>query len=249
MSKKLKDIHIGTSGWSYEHWKKNFYPEGMPSKKWLHFYSNQFSTVEINSTFYHLPLQSTIRNWHEQVPDHFLFSLKASRYITHLKRLKEGKKSLKLFYKTIADLQNKIGPILFQLPPSFKMDKERLTEFMAQLSADFSYVFEFRHDSWFVEEIYDLLSKNNIALCISDLKGKLSPEIITASFTYIRLHGPKNAYKGFYGLSKLRNWKSKMENWAKDISVFCYFDNDEKGYAIQDAKKLKKMVEGEKNGK
>lgn len=242
MQKKLKDIHIGTSGWSYEHWKKNFYPEGLPTKKWLQFYASEFSTVEINSTFYHLPLQSTITNWHEQVPKNFLFSVKASRYITHQKRLREGEKSLKLFYKTIKDLKDRMGPILFQLPPSFKMDKERLTEFIAQLSTDFSYVFEFRHDSWYVEEIYDLLSKNKLALCISDLKGKLSPEIITTSFTYIRLHGPKNAYQGSYGLPKLRKWKSKIEEWAQTISVFCYFDNDEKGYAIQDAKKIKKMI-------
>lgn len=236
--KHLPQIYIGTSGWSYAHWKENFYPQGLKSNQWLNHYSSVFSTVEVNTTFYHLPLISTIKNWHNQVPHHFLFSVKASRYITHQKRLIDCSESLNLFYKSLNGLKEKIGPILFQLPPSFKMNKDRLIEFISLLSNDYNYVFEFRHASWFNDDIYELLLKKGIALCITDLNGALSPEIITSHFTYIRLHGPHHAYQGSYGTKNLKLWKNKIENWVDKTSVYCYFDNDEKGYAIQDAKSL-----------
>ena len=232
-------IYIGTSGWSYGHWKGNFYPEKLSQKKWLHFFADFLNTVEINSTFYHLPSEKSIQSWLSQVPTDFLFSIKASRYITHLKRLKDCQENVDYFFKTIAGLKDKLGPILFQLPPSFKMDTERLKEFLSYLNDDHRYVFEFRHPTWFVGEIYEILSTYKVALCITDLNGHLSPEEITTNFTYIRLHGPKKAYKGSYGEKKLLEWKKKIQQWAKQCSVFCYFDNDEKGYAIQDAQFLK----------
>jgi len=236
-----KKLYIGTSGWSYNHWKENFYPKDLKSKEWLHYYSSIFSTVEVNTTFYHLPSHATIQNWHDQVHKNFLFSLKASRYITHQKRLHDCKESLDIFYKIIKDLKSKMGPILFQLPPSFKVNVDRLVEFIGWLSDDYIYVFEFRHSSWFIDEIYELLAKKKIALCITDLNGHLSPEEITSNFTYIRLHGPNKAYKGSYG-SQLELWKKKIEKWTSKVSVYCYFDNDEKGYAIQDAKTLQDFL-------
>lgn len=242
MVKTSPSIHIGTSGFSYPHWKENFYPEKLNQKKWLNYYSQVFSTVELNTTFYHLPLASTIENWHAQVPEHFLFTIKASRYITHQKRLHDCKESLRIFYERIHGLKSKIGPILFQLPPSFKMDKERLIGFIKLLKKSKQHVFEFRHESWYVDEIYDLLKKNKIALCITDLNGKQSPEEITTDFTYIRLHGPRKAYQGSYGPQLLKVWKDKIEHWSKKVSVFCYFDNDEKAYAISDAKLLKEKL-------
>lgn len=241
MGKKAK-VLIGTSGWSYDHWKENFYPKKLGTSKWLGYYSKEFPTVEVNTTFYHLPLNSTIQKWHGEVPARFKFSIKASRYITHQKRLKDCAASVKLFHKVIKGLKTKNGPILFQLPPSFKMNKERLLEFISHLKEEVDYVFEFRHDSWYVEEIYEILSKHKIALCITDLTGKLTPLKVTSHFTYIRLHGPKKAYQGSYGKVKLRFWKKQIDKWLADkISVYCYFDNDEKGYAIQDAKSLKTM--------
>lgn len=235
-------IYIGTSGWSYSHWKENFYPEDLKTSDWLPYYSTKFSTVEINTTFYHTPLKTTVKNWFKKTSNYFIFSVKTNRYITHIKRLKDCKESLKIFYKSIVDFKSKIGPILIQLPPSFKANKDRLEEFIGLLNDKYQYTFEFRHETWFTDEIYEILSNNNIALCITDLKGNLSPEVITADFTYIRLHGPKNTYKGSYGKTKLNAWKKKIENWSSNISVYCYFDNDEKGYAIQDAKTLKDLL-------
>ena len=235
-------IYIGTSGWSYSHWKENFYPQALKAKDWLNYYSTVFSTVEINSTFYRLPLVSSVQNWYAKVPKDFLFAIKASRYMTHQKRLKDCGDALEFFYERMANLKSKIGPILFQLPPSFKMDKDRLVEFISCLSHDYAYVFEFRNPTWFIDDIYEFLSQKKIALCMTDLNGHLSPEEITAHFTYIRLHGPKKAYQGSYGISKLKLWKKKIEKWAAKVSVYCYFDNDEKGYAIEDAKSLQDLL-------
>ncbi len=237
MSRK-HEIYIGTSGWSYEHWKENFYPEGLKATDWLSYYSQVFSTVEINTTFYHTPRVTTVEHWNEIVPENFLFSVKANRYITHRKRLHDCKKSLGIFYKSIEKFKTKIGPILIQLPPSFKANKERLIDFVHNLNKKYKYTFEFRHDTWFTDEIYEILTKHNLALCITDLHGKLTPEAVTADFVYIRLHGPQKAYSGSYGPIRLRKWKNKIEAWTKQADVFCYFDNDEKGYAIQDAKYL-----------
>lgn len=241
-NQRLPKIYIGTSGWSYTHWKENFYPKNLKSSEWLSYYSTSFKTVEINSTFYHLPKNTVVQKWYSLVSKDFHFSIKASRYITHLKRLEDCKESLNFFYGILKNFKAKLGPILFQLPPSFKLNKDRLIEFINQLSDDYKYVFEFRHPSWFCEEIYELLSNKNICLCITDLNGTLSPEKITADFTYIRLHGPKKAYQGSYSSSDLKLWKKKILKWSSEISVYCYFDNDEKGYAIQDAKTLKALL-------
>jgi uncharacterized protein YecE (DUF72 family) len=236
--KKEPTVHIGTSGFSYSHWKNNFYPDGLKPNRWLNYYSDVFPTVEMNTTFYHSPRVVTVQNWYDQVPPNFLFAVKAHRYITHQKRLNECQESVDFFYKSIENFKSKIGPILFQLPPSFQKNKERLIEFISTLKKDYRYTFEFRHETWFTDEIYELLSKNHIALCITDLNGKQTPEVVTTDFTYMRLHGPHKAYQGSYGIAKLKKWKTKIEKWALNASVYCYFDNDEKGYAIQDAKYL-----------
>lgn len=235
-------VHIGTSGWSYAHWKEIFYPKGLAAAHWLNHYARSFSTIEVNTTFYHLPKASTILQWQNQVPHNFLFSIKASRYITHQKRLKDCGRGLEFLYKTIQGLGPKLGPILFQFPPYFNIHQARLIEFMGLLDAKYQHVMEFRHASWFNQEIYDLLHKANIALCITDLNGKLSPEKVTADFVYLRLHGPHKAYQGSYGTVRLKAWQKKMETWALDGSVYCYFDNDEKACAVADALALKKMM-------
>lgn len=231
-------IHIGTSGWSYDHWKDSFYKE-TPKSDWFKFYASHFGTVEINSSFYRLPNPHTVKKWEKESPKSFVFSVKASRYITHVKRLKEPKEGVKIFLKSITPLKSKLGPILFQLPPNFKVDLERLEKCLSVLPKGNRYTFEFRHDSWFIQEVYELLKKNKIALCITDLEGKLSPVEVTAPFIYIRLHGPQRAYQGRYSHQKLTGWAKRIRKWLKEaLDVYVYFDNDEKGYAVKDTLKL-----------
>jgi uncharacterized protein YecE (DUF72 family) len=219
-----------------------FYPETLKSTEWLNYYAENFSTVEINTTFYHTPRQKTVEHWRDQVPKDFLFSIKMNRYITHIKRLNDCSDSLKIFYNSIQNLKTKIGPILVQLPPSFKANEERLIEFISNLDKKYRYTFEFRHESWFIDRVYKILNEHNMAICITDLNSIQSPEEITADFTYLRLHGPHKAYVGSYGPKKLKIWKEKIENWITSCSVYCYFDNDEKSYAIKDAKFLENLL-------
>jgi uncharacterized protein YecE (DUF72 family) len=235
-------IRIGTSGWSYEHWDKAFYGE-TPASKRLPYYARHFDTVEINTTFYHLPTIKAVKNWAGEVPKSFIFSVKASRFITHVKRLKDCKESLDLFYRQIRHLGKKLGPILFQLPPSMKKDPERLKNFIKLLKPKHKYVFEFRSPTWYDEEIFSILRKNKIAFCISDLDGKLSPLEITADFVYIRLHGPKSAYRGSYGKRRLTTWTKRIAGWPHEKNIYVYFDNDEKGYAIRDAITLLSLLQ------
>jgi uncharacterized protein YecE (DUF72 family) len=237
-------IFIGTSGWSYPHWNKVFYPEDLAESKHLRFFTEHFPTVEINNTFYRFPSEKALLKWHSVPPSGFVFAIKANRYITHIKRLKEPEKTAKDFLQRIDLLKEKLGPILFQLPPSFKKDRERLEAFIKVLPRKHLYVFEFRHSSWDDEEIYSLLRKNNIAYCISDLNRVLSPLVVTADFVYIRLHGPTASYKGSYSKKELGIWEKRIKDWAKNkISTYCYFDNDEKGFAIKDAERLLKVFE------
>jgi len=232
----MKTIWIGTSGWSYAHWDQVFY-SGIPPNQRLNHYAHIFKTVEVNTTFYHLVNKKTVKHWVLQVPRRFIFSVKASRYITHIKRLKDCAKSLRLVYQEIRPFGKKLGPILFQLPPSFEKNIERLKNFIDLLKPRYKYVFEFRSSSWYDQEVYDLLKKKKIALCISDLDGYLSPIELTADFVYIRLHGPAKAYQGRYGRRALITWAQRIKKW-KQKNLYIYFDNDEKGYAVQDAQEL-----------
>jgi uncharacterized protein YecE (DUF72 family) len=239
----MAKIYIGTSGWYYDHWENTFYPEDTAPLERLPYYATQFGTVEINNTFYHLPLEKSVENWYQKVPKNFIFSVKASRYITHLKRLRDPVESTKYFFERLKPLKEKMGPILFQLPPSFKKELERLEEFLSCLEKGL-HTFEFRHSSWYSDDTYDLLKRYSAALCITDLKGKLSPEEVTSKFVYIRLHGPQApAYTGSYGPEKLKAWKKRIEKWSdQKLAVYCYFDNDEKSFATQDARELLRQL-------
>lgn len=240
------NIHIGTSGWNYKHWKGPFYPGDVAQKKWLPFYAERFQTVELNNSFYQLPAEKTFEAWREIVPGNFLFAVKASRYITHMKRLKEPKEAFTNFLKRAGVLQDKLGPILFQLPPRWNFNQERLTSFLQLLPEDFKYTFEFRDPSWFKPETYEALQAHNAAFCIYEIAGRLSPKELTADFVYIRLHGPlAEAYRGQYPTETLSGWAGALSAWAKQgREIYCYFDNDENGYAAQDAQRLQEMVAG-----
>ncbi|OGU72864.1 MAG: hypothetical protein A2V93_01840 [Ignavibacteria bacterium RBG_16_34_14] len=236
-------IHIGTSGWNYKHWKVLFYPEDIPQKKWLEFYCQNFRTVELNNTFYRLPEKKTFETWRDNTPDDFIFSVKASRYITHIKKLND-KEPIKEFLKRAKHLNKKLGPILFQLPPGWKFNEDRFNTFLDMLPEKFQYTFEFRNESWWNEKVIDALKDHNSAFCIFEIAGTLSPKEVTADFIYVRLHGPDEAYQGSYNDKTLKGWAnffSKIKKEGKEI--WCYFDNDQNAYAAHNASKLLEMVE------
>ncbi len=236
-------IHIGTSGWHYAHWKGPFYPENLASAHFLAYYAERFQAAEINNTFYHLPQETTFVEWRETVSTGFVFAVKASRYITHMKKLQEPQKTLPLFFKRVELLQEKLGPILFQLPPYWHFNLERLKNFLKALPADFKYAFEFRDESWFNSGTNEALAEKGAAFCIYDFAGSQSPRTVTSDLVYVRLHGPEVAYSGQYDDGTLREWAEAFSAWARQgKEVHCYFDNDEAGYAVQDALRLKGMV-------
>lgn len=238
------EIRIGTSGWYYKHWKGPFYPLKIQDSEMLPLYLKHFDTVEINNTFYRLPEKNTVKAWHRHTPDDFLFAVKGSRFITHMKKLSNPAEPVKYFFDAVKPLGRKLGPIIFQLPPKWKCNIERLEVFLNQLPKESKYSFEFRDKSWLCSEVYKLLAKHNAALCIYDLKGFESPPEVTADFTYIRLHGPsKNAYQGCYDRKTLHKWKDRINTWKKSLAaVYIYFDNDQMGYAAHNAMRLKEMV-------
>jgi uncharacterized protein YecE (DUF72 family) len=241
--KRAASIHIGTSGWHYPHWKGPFYPFDQAEKDFLEYYAGVFQTVEINNTFYHLSKKETFLGWSAAVPDHFIFALKASRYLTHMKKLKDVDKSLSSFLDLAAILKDKMGPILFQLPPRWHQNTERFQSFLKILPKDFRFAFEFRDHSWYDPEIYDLLSEAKAAFCIYDLDGHLSPQKITADFIYVRLHGPEGPYRGRYKTSDLAGWARAFLTWSrKGKEIYCYFDNDEAGFAALNAGELQVMI-------
>lgn len=209
-------VRIGTSGWSYRHWKGRFYPPDIPDRKMLAFYFQFFRTVETNSSFYHLPLVRTFENWRDCSPPDFVFSVKASRYITHVKKLNGTVEAVARFFERTGRLGQKTGPILFQLPPGLKMDPERLDIFMQQLPPVYRYAFEFRNASWFHPEVYAVLSKYGAAFAIYELGGGLSPLEVTAEFVYVRLHGPDGPYRGGYSRETLAEWGRRFDRWADE---------------------------------
>lgn len=237
-------VYIGTSGWHYAHWVRTFYPNGTPGSEFLLYYTSHFGTVEINNTFYHLPMNQTLRDWGAGTPKDFLFACKGSRFITHIKKLKDPRQSVRRFFHAVTVLGKKLGPILFQLPPRWGINATRLEEFLNVLPKKYRFVFEFRDESWFDQSIFDLLTKHNAAFCLYHLEGRWSPEVVTADFVYVRLHGPNGAYQGDYDDKILRAWAKKCMKWSSEgKDVYCYFDNDQKGYAAKNALKFKQMTE------
>lgn len=238
-----KRIHIGTSGWHYDHWTGKFYPGKIGSSDFLDYYSNRFRTVEINNSFYRMPSVETLRNWRDTAGEDFIFSIKASRYITHMKKLRDPEEPVERFLERAGTLEGSLGPVLFQLPPGWTCDPERLKEFLSILPEEFRYTMEFRDESWFNEKVYRALEEHNVAFCIYHLSGRLSPRKVTADFVYVRLHGPEGAYRGSYDHQTLGGWVGAFSTWAgQGKEIYCYFDNDEEGYAPRDASVMKNML-------
>ena len=237
--------YVGTSGWHYPHWRGPFYPPALPANAWLDYYARHFATVEINSSFYRRPSQATARVWRNATPTGFTFAIKASRTITHMKKLRAPRTSLRAFLAVTQALGNKCGPLLFQLPPRWRCNPERLAAFLQALPGNRECAFELRDPSWHNPEVYALLRRYNAAFCMYELGGFESPQIVTADFAYIRLHGPAAyAYGGSYSDSALETWANRIRGWKKLRRVYVYFDNDEAGYAACNALMLRALLEG-----
>jgi uncharacterized protein YecE (DUF72 family) len=239
-----KDILVGTSGWSYRSWRGPFFPADVPTPRHLEYYATHFTTTELNGVFYRTPTEDAVRAWAARTPDDFVFAWKASKFITHWKRLNDTcRNSLDLLESRIRLLGLKAGPILFQLPPQFEKNRERLASFLKLLSDRQKYTFEFRHPSWYEDDVLDLLRDNDIALCISDHHDAPSPWIATAGHVYVRGHGPGGRYRGHYRPNTLDVWS----RWVKRMkrsghTVYVYFDNDQKSAAPKDAERLAGLI-------
>ncbi|MBL7074923.1 DUF72 domain-containing protein [candidate division KSB1 bacterium] len=240
-----RKLHIGTSGYYYKHWVDLFYPKDVRKERWLEFYAGRFGTVEINSTFYHLPREKMVDGWRKRVPDNFLYTFKVNRRITHVKKLNEAREDLYRFLHLIKPLKvaGKLGTLLFQLPPSMKVNAKRLEEFLEILPTGYKCVFEFRNPSWFSEQIYSLLRKYGAGFCIMDLQGFKPVIRATAPFVYFRFHGPNVPYSSPYSDQELKMWAGHIRGFLKEgREVFAYFNNDIGGYAVGNALTLEQLV-------
>lgn len=237
------DVRIGTSGWHYKHWKGPFYPETLPASKMLDFYTGHFDTVEINNSFYKLPTGEALASWRDGTPPHFLFAVKASRFLTHMKKLKDPGEGVTRFMERIEVLGNKLGPILFQLPPFWAVNAERLDAFLRELPTGRRYAFEFRNPTWHHPDVYEILRRHNAAFCAWELSGVRSPVEVTADWAYVRLHGPEGPYQGTYHHEALVGWADRIRKWRRRLhAVYVYFDNDQSAFAVHNAGALADMT-------
>lgn len=235
---------IGTSGWRYDHWIGTAYPADLQPQETLGYYARFLGSVEINSTFYGLPGRKSLAGWLAATPPGFVFAVKASRYLTHMKKLKDPEAGVGRFFAAIRPLRERLGPVLFQLPPRWRRNPARLEAFLDALPKGNRYAFEFRDPSWHVEEILAMLAHRNAAFCVFELAGVQSPRPVTADFVYVRLHGPGAAYSGRYDERALKGWAGRIEAWlAQGLDVYCYFDNDEAGHAFENAVRLADLVD------
>jgi uncharacterized protein YecE (DUF72 family) len=243
MGKERCEIRIGTSGWHYQHWIGRFYPEKLRPDKWLEFYAQHFDTVEINNTFYHLPREQTMVNWRDHVPANFLFAVKASRYITHIKKLNEPGETLQRFFDLANLLGEHLGPVLYQLPPSLHKNLARLDAFLACLPKRDQAVFEFRHASWYEQDTFDLLNRWGVALCVHDMGEVAPPRIVTGGVVYVRFHGTEGRYAGNYPDHLLQDWADWLKSQAAGVrAIYAYFNNDISGHALNNARTLKQIL-------
>ena len=243
-------LFLGTSGYSYKHWKGIFYLSDIPQSRWLEFYSQHFDTVELNITFYRLPTQKTFKNWYNKTPDKFCFAAKGSRFITHVKRMKNCRQPIRLYKENAASLGEKLTVILWQLPPNFQYKSDRLSEFCRLLKNEYRekrHAFEFRHKSWLQENCYDILASHGFALCVPLSPDYPRVEQMTAPFSYIRFHSGEIQTNSYYTDEELKHWAAKISEWLKERDIYIYFNNDTFGFAIDNAKKLRNYIKN-RNG-
>lgn len=240
--RKIGQVFVGTSGWNYPHWRAPFY-RGARAADFLRFYAARFGSVEVNKSFYRLLSAAETRRWAEQTPASFLFAVKGSRFLTHMLKLKNPRRGLQRFFRPLAPLDGKLGPVLFQLPPRWGKNAPRLEEFLDALPAGQRTAIELRNPAWIDDEVLDVLRRHNAAFCVYEFDGFRSPRAVTADFTYVRLHGPTGRYQGRYSIDEMRAW-SKWVNAQRDagVDVYFYFDNDQKAFAVENASELAALL-------
>jgi len=239
----VSNIHVGCSGWVYKHWRGIFYPDGLPQRRWFERYAEEFDTVEINASFYRAPPASTFDGWREKAPPGFRYAVKVNRFITHMKKLLDCEAELERFVGLARLLGNRLGPLLFQLPPSLHKNVERLDAFLARLPHDLEQVVEFRHKSWYDEDVLRVLDRHGVGFVAHDLKGLVSPRWASGRTAYVRFHGTAGKYHGRYPDEALLEWTDWLvEQKGHGRSAWAYFNNDIHGHSIEDARTLKSMI-------
>lgn len=246
----MASIYVGTSGWVYPHWSGVFYPEDLPQREWLDHYSRHFDTVEINNSFYRLPSRSTFEGWRRRAPPGFTFAVKANRYITHVKKLKDPEEAVRNFYDNLAGMGDACGVVLFQLPPRWRANLERLEGFLKSVPDTYRLAFEFRDSTWLNDEVYELLRKRGSALCTADRPIYPGPRVVTADFAFFRMHGGRELADGEYSYNELKALAREVGAHARaGRDVFVYFNNDYRGFAPENALALKDLLKGKGAGR
>lgn len=236
-------IRIGTSGWTYADWRGRFYPSKLPQREWLAYYAERFPTVELNVTTYRLPKERDLERW-ASVPAGFDYAIKLSRLITHRRRPGEPRRFVENYFARVAPLMPRVANVLAQFPPWFVRDDDALATFLETLPAGPRYVAEFRDPSWYDDSVYERLRARGISLCLHDLKGSITPHVITGPVLYIRLHGPVRAYTGSYSRARLQEWARTIHALAGSVdAVYVYFNNDQNAYAPRNAQTLRELIE------
>ena len=236
-------VRVGCSGWQYKHWCGNFYPDDLPQKRWFEHYASVFDTVEVNNSFYKLPEAETFAGWAARAPRQFEFAVKASRFLTHMKKLKDPEEPVERFFSRARSLGRQLGPVLFQLPPGWKLDLPRLEQFLHALPRDVRHVIEFREPSWYTEEVYTLLNHHAVALCVHDMPGSASGRTRIGPFLYVRFHGASGRYDGSYPVGQLESWAEWLgQQMSAGIHVYAYFNNDVGGHAPRNALTLRGLL-------
>jgi uncharacterized protein YecE (DUF72 family) len=236
-------VRVGTSGWMYLHWHGIFYPTELRQGDWFGYYAREFDTVEINNSFYRLPSAATFDTWRKQAPPGFLYAVKASRFLTHMKKLKDPEEPIRRFFERASRLGNMLGPVLYQLPPRWQVNLPRFEHFLAVLPQGYAHVVEFRDASWLLEDTFQLMERYHVAHCIHDMQPLHIPIRITASPIYIRFHGDPTR-GGDYQRATLETWARHIDDWrSQTLDVFVYFNNDIGGYALENAKMLRRLLD------
>jgi uncharacterized protein YecE (DUF72 family) len=242
--------HIGTSGWHYDHWRDRFYPRNLKKAQWLEYYTGHFTTVELNNSFYRLPSEAAFSTWYHSSPPGFTFAVKVSRFITHIKRLRDTGEAENNFITRAKILKQKLGPLLYQLPPNMHRNDEVLVSFLSGLPRDLRHVFEFRHESWLDDEVFGILRKYNIGLCVFDMPSFTCPVVATSDFAYVRFHGSSGLYSSCYTDEELAAWTEKIVNLGAGLkAVFIYFNNDIEGFAVSNAVTLRGYLQARTGNK